>query len=113
MADITLAAIDGRLHFPRGGDDLEEHPSILMRIYDAGDMDTVPWPLECQFSTREELEDRLASALYDERECNRFFPTDASIRLPDGTAFDFDAVLARRRVRPRESPDYDPTQSPR
>jgi hypothetical protein len=31
--------------------------------------------------------------LYDERECNDFFPSDAVIELPDGTVFDFDAIL--------------------
>ena len=103
---IHLIAIDGTLYFPYGGNefigdkirwDCPEVPSLLMKIYAAGDCDTIPWPLVSHpysSTTVEGLKRRLASALYDERETNAFFPIDAKIALPDGNIFDFDAVTA-------------------
>lgn len=99
---IQLIAKDGRLYFPQGGldDNLNEvadQPSLLLVSYAAGDCDTVPWPLvpsPYNGTTVEGLEQRLACALYDERECNPFFPVDARIALPDGTPFNFDSILA-------------------
>lgn len=95
---FRLVAIDGMLHFPFGGinatlREAPSEPSLLLKMYDAGDCDTVPWPLVSEHATRAELRKRLASALYDERETNSEFPSDASIELPDGTPFDFDAEL--------------------
>jgi len=104
-SNIQLIAIDGLLYFPYGGSDFigdkprwdcPDVPSLLMKIYTEGDCDTIPWPLvphPYTSATVESLERRLASALYDERESNPFFPFDATIALPDGTIFDFDAVI--------------------
>jgi hypothetical protein len=99
MKTIRLMAIDGYLNFPQGGMDLdavnvedvygrEDKPSILLRRYSTGDVDTIPWPWAHDYT------ERLAYALFDERECNRFFPTGAVIELPDGTPFDFDRYVA-------------------
>lgn len=96
MKTIRLMAIDGMLFFPMGGMDLDaetveetygraDKPSVLLRYYPAGDVDVVPWPWTQDYT------ERLAIALYDERECNKFFPSDAAIELPDGTPFDFDS----------------------
>jgi hypothetical protein len=103
---IQLIAIKGTLYFPYGGDklfgdspkwDCPDVPSMLIKVYAAGDCDTIPWPLvpgPYSSTTVEGLEQRLACALYDERETNAFFPDDAKIALPDGTVFDFEAVIA-------------------
>jgi len=94
---VRLVAIDGVLYFPKGGraetepwDECEDKPSLLVRTYDAGDCDTCPWPMVSQFSTREQLVERLQIALYDETQTNAFFHEDIDgIELPDGTPFDF------------------------
>jgi hypothetical protein len=110
-----LIAIDGTLYFPHGGRDFDlegpaawkgqkDEPSLLLHRYDAGDCDTIPWPMRSDFATEAQLKERLASALYDERETNDFFGDGDSVELPDGTRFPFDEVL---------SPDYDPSQKPR
>ena len=99
MKTIRLMAIDGMLFFPMGGADLsaesmesmfdrEDRPSLLLRGHAAGDVDTIPWPWAHDYT------ERLAHALFDERECNKFFPMDAVIELPDGTPFDFDRYVA-------------------
>jgi len=105
-SNIQLIAIDGLLYFPYGGDnfigdnprwDCPDVPSLLIKHYAEGDCDTIQWPLvpgPYSSTTIEGLEQRLACALYDERETNAFFPIDAKISLPDGTLFDFDAILA-------------------
>jgi hypothetical protein len=101
MNTVKLVVIDGRLYFPDGGRDFdapvdplcckEGVPSMLIHRYHAGDIDTIPWPLP--LSERTEWMVRLSSALYDERETNDFFPSDAAIELPDGHPIDFDQVL--------------------
>ena len=92
---IRLIADEGMLFFPHGGSYGDKaEPSLLIRRYDAGDCDTCPWPMASPFASLEKLRSRLALALYDERECNDHFPSCASIELPDGSPFDFDAVLA-------------------
>ena len=112
----TLINKDGTLYFPHGGytDNWNQErgqPAMLIRRYDAGDCDTIPWPLKSDFHDEESLKIRLARALYDERECNSFFGIHDEILLPDGTPFDFDTVLAEREHH-SESPDYDPGQKP-
>lgn len=98
MKTIRLMAIDGMLFFPMGGADLsaesmesmfdrEDKPSLLMHDYAAGDVDMIPWPWKQDYTLR------LARALFDERECNKFFTNDVSIELPDGTPFDFDQYV--------------------
>lgn len=96
---IRLTVNHGVLYFPHGGADfsksfdaVESIPSMLIRRYDTGDCDTIPFPLPKR--KMPEIRKRLARALYDERECNSFFPSDAIIELPDGTVFDFDSILA-------------------
>lgn len=94
---IQLIPKDGALYFPYGGfdydasgfDPVPSKPSMLLCRYDTGDCDKVPWPLVSDFVSTDELKARLARALYDERECNEFFPTDAAIALPDGNIFNF------------------------
>jgi len=100
---IRLVADEhGHLYFPQGGHrwpaagsdakveyDCPDEPHLLVYRYPAGDVDLIPWPLQCEFSTHEQLVERLKGALFDERECNSFFPSDAIIELPDGTEFDF------------------------
>lgn len=104
MTTIRLVVKNNALYFPCGGTnydvdpvkfDCPDTPSILIRRYDTGDYDTIRWPIKKrQKIERAELLKRLARALYDERECNSFFPSDAVIELPDGTVFDFDSILA-------------------
>lgn len=113
MKILRLLNRDGTLYFPHGGcGEREDSPSLLLRRYDAGDVDTIPWPMYSDFATKADLEHRLASALYDERECNPFFEFNAVIELPDGTVFEFDEVLCRAEHH-IESPDYDPAQKAR
>ena len=101
MNSIRLVDRDGKLYFPSGGSlpypaslaPSPDAPSILVRVYGAGDCDTIPWPLVSDYRSTASLRYRLAIALYDERETNEFFPADAQIELPDGTPFDFDWIL--------------------
>lgn len=94
---LVLSA-DNALQFPFGGvnDDFESDantPSTLMYFYPAGDHDSFVFPLSRnEYMT--DVERKLARALFDERECNDFFPLDAIIELPDGTVFDFDSLVA-------------------
>ena len=107
MKTFQLIAKDDRLYFPRGGDDWDvtpvrrscaDVPSILVKRYEAGDMDTCPWPMvpsEWSEDTAEDLRAKLASALYDERESNAYWPNEpVIILLPDGESFDLDAEMA-------------------
>lgn len=107
MPTFRLIAKDGTLYFPHGGlddrwDQRKDEPSLLYRRYYAGDVDTVPWPLASDWADLAELRGRLAVALFDERETNEHFPTDAVIELPDGTPFDFEAELAVYEAAERE-----------
>lgn len=85
MNTVRLTFEFGALHWPTGAE-----PSLLVRRYDAGDMDTCPWPADY---TDPALAYRLARALYDERETNDTFADNCNVELPDGTTFDFDLVL--------------------
>lgn len=94
---LVLSA-DNALQFPFGGvnDDFDRDanvPSTLMYYYPAGDVDSFAFPLSDN-TYMTDVERKLARALFDQRECNDFFPRDAIIELPDGTVFDFDAILA-------------------
>lgn len=91
-----------RLAFPHGGSNIDvepakyddfDTPALLVRLYDAGDRDTIPWPLSSSADRRAKQLKNLAHALFDERECNKYFPSDAVIELPDGSVFDFDALV--------------------
>lgn len=99
MTTIRLVVDEySSLQFPFGGvnDDFESDantPATLMYYYEAGDVDSFVFPLSRnEYMT--DVERKLARALFDERESNPFFPTDAVIELPDGTVFDFDSILA-------------------
>ncbi len=90
------------LAFPHGGSNIDvepakyddfDTPALLVRLYDAGDRDTIPWPLSRSAAKRAKQLKNLAHALFDERECNAHFPVDAVIELPDGSVFDFDALV--------------------
>lgn len=112
MKTFRLVIDHGDLCFPHGGHDTWEGggvyddpaiPSLLIYRYAAGDIDTFKWPLTGRFAEIQKKRIRLAAALYNERETNPCFPSDALIELPDGSPFDFDQVLAdaenqRRRV---------------
>lgn len=92
MTTVRLTVQHGKLYFPKGGidtdtcDNSESVPSMLILMYAAGDCDTCEWPMD---DSDHEAVDRLQRALFDERESNPFFPTDAEIELPDGTLFNF------------------------
>lgn len=58
---------------------------LLVYRYSAGDCDTIPWPLKCQFRGEAELITQLASCLYDERECGTW--DGDHVLLPDGRKF--------------------------
>lgn len=88
---IKLLAIDGRLWFPTGDWINPEHPSLLIMRYPAGDNDTISWPLE------KNEKRNLASALYDERECNIDYNYETAILLPDGTVFNVDYELTKKQ----------------
>jgi len=101
MTTIRLIVEHNRLSFPFGGTDFSKPgcptsrdvSSILARRYDAGDFDTISWPLPRGKAKRESALRNLAYALFDERECNDLFPYDAVIELPDGTVFNFDDLV--------------------
>lgn len=97
---FRLVVRHGVLYFPIGGADfdvsfepVESMPSMLNRRYPAGDCATIPWLLSPTKAKRERDLLNLAHALHDERESNPFFPADAIIELPDGTVFDFEALV--------------------
>lgn len=88
-----LLAIEGTLYFPTSEDG---GPCLLLRRYDAGDCDTIPWPLRSEYASDAELRKRLASALYDERETNSTFGAACGdVLLPDGTLFSFEYELCK------------------
>lgn len=95
MKIIQLLDIDGSLYFP--ATESNDEPEILLCVYAAGDCDTIQWPMvQGKYSDASvaDIEQRLAKALFDERECNPDFPYDAKILLPNGKAFDFDSIVA-------------------
>ena len=95
MKNIQLLNIDGWLYFP--ATESNDEPEILLCVYSAGDCDTIQWPMvpgEYSDDSVADIEQRLAKALFDERECNPDFPYDAKILLPNGEVFDFDATVA-------------------
>jgi hypothetical protein len=101
MTTVRLIVKNNALYFPFGGIDFDKPgcpsspdlPELLIRRYDAGDCDTIAWPLPRAKAKRERALTNLAYALFDERECNDLFPYDAVIELPDGTVFDFDDLV--------------------
>lgn len=67
------------------GRDLLLNEELLIFRYPAGGIDTVPWPLKCEFRSETEIKHQLASCLYNERECGSW--DGDHVYLPDGTAF--------------------------
>jgi hypothetical protein len=94
---VKLVAVDGYL---MAGD------AILLRVYDAGDCDSCPWPMVSDYSTEAQLRERLAIALYDAREMGDI-PSDAHIvLLPNDEPFHFDEELIEAEAGPDEV-DFD------
>lgn len=87
MPNVKLLVNHGILYFPTGSWQNENNPSLLLRVYSAGDCDSCPWPM---FDSDRK---NLAYALYDERETNPTFTNHAIIELPDGEIFDFDSLV--------------------
>jgi hypothetical protein len=101
---FRLVVMNGVLHFPHGGSDfdvafdrLERVPSLLIAQQPKGGHASIPFPLRIAGDA-----ENLIHALQAERECNKFFPDDAIIELPDGTVFDFDVLL---HAEPSQSDD--------
>lgn len=92
MNPIKLTVIDECLNIPNSaisdalqrewanGDDV-----LLLRRYDAGDVDTIPWPNP----DKGDLEN-LRAALYDAREMGQIPGNTTSVLLPDGSEFTID-----------------------
>lgn len=67
---------------------------ILVYHYPAGDIDTIPWPMHCEFRGDNQIRQQLASCLFDEWECNdTCADCDRCVVLPDGELFWFDREL--------------------
>ena len=92
MNRVQLIAANGQLLIPNSaisdalqrewadGDDV-----LLLRRYDAGDCDTIPWPNP----DKGDLEN-LRAALYDAREMGQIPGDTTSVLLPDGSEFTID-----------------------
>lgn len=86
---MTLKAIDGTLYVAQADIHAEDirtwmdGDAILVCVYDAGDCDTISWPLPAT------QRDRLRRALYDGRESGLLPPLIDEVTLPDGTEFRF------------------------
>ena len=95
---IRLIVRNGVLFMPQGGYDarfgpVQDRASIILYRTPAATFEAigfpladVPGPLTSQV--------KLALALRDEYQCNPFMGSSAVIRLPDGSVFDYAAVLA-------------------
>lgn len=69
-----------------GKQDLYLNGGILLRIYGAGDCDSIHWPFG------ENDRENLAAALYDEFEMGNI--RHRTVVLPNGSEFDIDANIA-------------------
>jgi hypothetical protein len=85
---MTLKSINGTLYVPQAdiyAEDVRtwmDGDAILVCVYDAGDCDTISWPLpEAQHA-------RLRRALYDGRETGLLHPLIEAVTLPDGMLFE-------------------------
>lgn len=87
---VHLTVSGGKLCTPYGAiveQYLKDHYSsdpLCMVIYDAGDCDSIPWPM-----TELEHMTNLARSLYDSRECG-VIPNCQSVILPNGEIFTID-----------------------
>jgi len=88
---VFLIAKGGRLYYPTGNGEDKTKPAMLYVA--AEDVTICPWPWKVTTTPESKLRATLASALFDERECNPTFDHGATILLPDGTKFDIDAEL--------------------
>lgn len=98
---VRLTVQNRVLYFPRGGTNYDaspvkyddaDTPALLVRYYDTGDCDTIPWPIPAD--DRDDHLRNLAHALYGERKSNPFYSANALIELPDGSVFDVVKHLA-------------------
>lgn len=84
MATIQLVNKDGDLYYPSSVvNEYDDRDIIILRIYDAGDCDTIHWPFI------EKDEENLRRALFDDREMGYHDDGDV-ILLPDGKVFEID-----------------------
>lgn len=88
----TLTVKGTHLYTPEG--------SALVHRYPGGDIDLVPWPLP-----NATWRHHLATALYDEAECEVWMGQDRKVILPDGTEFgieeNYDPEEAKRESHDR------------
>lgn len=79
---MKLNAQGGKLH---AGED------ILICSYDAGDVDTVPFPFptDSPYWDKAKWDFAMKRAIYDAREMG-LIPDDPAVELPDGTVYQID-----------------------
>jgi len=69
--------------------------TMLMKVYDAGDIDTIPWPFkETSHWDRDKWNEALASALYDARETGDLPSATRTVLLPDRQEFVIDDYVS-------------------
>lgn len=64
---------------------------IILRMYGAGDCDTVAWPFGSDGYDAAQDRENLAVALYDMYECGSI--KERTVALPDGSAFNIDTNM--------------------
>jgi hypothetical protein len=83
MSDVKLVNKNGTLYYPESVvPEFGEPGPILLRIYDAGDCDTIRWPL------RNKDRENLKVALFDDRERGLVKDGDR-VLLPTGVEVEF------------------------
>jgi hypothetical protein len=95
---IRLIVKNGVLFMPHGGwdqryEEAGERESIILYRTPAATFEAIGFPLADSPATLSS-QIKLALALRDELQCNPFMGPADVIRLPDGSVFDFEAVLA-------------------
>lgn len=95
MSAVKLVEEFGRLCVPNAAlheqhvrDWFKDENPVLIYHYPAGDVDTIPWPIESEFSSREQLLEHLQVALLDCIETGTLPVDTAAVLLPDGSTFD-------------------------
>jgi hypothetical protein len=95
---IRLIVKNGVLFMPHGGwdhryEEAGERASIILYRTPAATFEAIGFPLADSPATVSS-QIKLALALRDELQCNPYMGPSDVIRLPDGSVFDFEAVLA-------------------